>query len=59
MAAALGIHRDTVARHLRQAKRGTPIGSEPPPTGQATSDSEAGKLGQGAHRLGGHAGHAG
>jgi IS30 family transposase len=32
IAAALGIHRDTVARHLRQAKQaGAPTGSEDGP----------------------------
>jgi transposase len=47
IAAALGIHRDTVARHLRQAKQaGAPTGSKAPDPGPAGSGSAEVKLGQ-------------
>jgi transposase len=47
IAATLGIHRDTVARQLRQAKLGqAPTGSEAPPVGRAASEAQPGQLGQ-------------
>ena len=47
IAQTLGIHRDTVARHLRQANQaGAPIGSEESKLGQAPTGSEDVKLGQ-------------
>jgi transposase len=47
IAQALGIHRDTVARHLRQANpAGAPTGSPPTPEGPCGAATEAGKLGQ-------------
>jgi transposase len=47
IARTLGIHRDTVARHLRQAKQaGAPTGSDPTAPEPATSASEPGKIGQ-------------
>jgi transposase len=47
IAKTLGIHRDTVARHIQQAKLGqAPTGSEGGKLGQAPTGSEGGKLGQ-------------
>ena len=47
IAAALGIHRDTVARHLRQANQaGAPTGWLRSPTAPADADPEAGQLGR-------------
>jgi transposase len=47
IAAALGIHRDTVARHLRQAKQaGAPTGAEASGPGAAANPSAEAKLGQ-------------
>jgi transposase len=47
IARSLGIHRDTVARHLRRANQaGAPTGSTPIPSDQAGADAELGKLGQ-------------
>jgi hypothetical protein len=47
IARALGIHRDTVARHLRQSNQaGAPTGSAHAPAGQAGIAAEPGKIGQ-------------
>ena len=47
IARTLGIHRDTVARHLQQAKSGqAPIGSEEAKTSQAPIGSAEAKSGQ-------------
>jgi hypothetical protein len=47
IARALGLHRDTVARHLRPANQaGAPTGSLPTPGDQGGADGEAAKLRQ-------------
>src|SRR5271157_1312051 len=47
IARTLGIHRDTVARHLRQAKQaGAPTGSDQTAPDPTTSAAEPGKIGQ-------------
>jgi transposase len=47
IAGALGVHRDTVARHLNQSKLGQALtGSDPSKLGQALTGSDPSKLGQ-------------
>lgn len=47
IARAVGIHRDTVARYLRQAKpAGAPTGSAAPNQAGAPTGSDGGKIGQ-------------
>jgi transposase len=56
IARALGIHRDTVARHLRQANQaGAPTGSPPGPEVRASAEADAGKIGQAPTGSGGGA----